>query len=103
MVACTPTVDFIIPNRLVFDRMQVPTRHSGHGSSSFRSRAKILPASIHFFAIDFLRENHSVLKLFTGFATAAFIAWKLTVISVMVIAIANTRPKTPKPNEVLIL
>ena len=27
--------------------------------------------------------NHSVLKLFTGFAIAAFIAWKLTVINVM--------------------
>ena len=29
---------------------------------------------------------HSVLKLFTGFATAAFIAWKLIVIKVMSMA-----------------
>ena len=29
---------------------------------------------------------HSVLKLFTGFAIAAFIAWKLTVARVIIIA-----------------
>lgn len=37
---------------------------------------------------------HSVLKLFTGFAIAAFIAWKLTVIKAMAAdkppAITNT-------------
>jgi hypothetical protein len=29
--------------------------------------------------VEALHRNHSLLKLSTGFATAAFIAWKLTV------------------------
>ncbi len=29
------------------------------------------------------RDNYSLLRLFTGFASAAFIAWKLTVNSAM--------------------
>ena len=33
---------------------------------------------IYFFTIT-IRVFYSVLKLFTGFASAAFIAWKLTV------------------------
>jgi hypothetical protein len=41
--------------------------------------------------------NHSVLKLFTGFAIAAFIAWKLIVInainSAVNAAIANTHQR----------
>ena len=35
-----------------------------------------------------LAPPHSVLKLFTGFAIAALIAWKLTVINAMPIAVA---------------
>ena len=44
---------------------------------------------------------HSVLKLFTGFAIAAFIAWKLTVINVIAIATATTKTKIPVPILVL--
>jgi len=34
-----------------------------------------------------IHHLHSVLKLFTGFAIAAFIAWKLIVIIVITIAV----------------
>jgi hypothetical protein len=42
------------------------------------------------FPITLFPIFYSVLKLFTGFATAAFIAWKLTVINA--INITNTPP-----------
>ena len=38
---------------------------------------------------------HSVLKLLTGLATAALIAWKLTVINVIAMANNTTKTKTP--------
>ena len=39
-------------------------------------------------------ELHSVLKLFTGFAIAAFIDWKLTVISAIIIAVKPAKANT---------
>ena len=44
---------------------------------------------------------HSVLKLFTGFANAAFIAWKLTVINV--IASAPTPEAINTQNDIVVL
>ena len=41
---------------------------------------------ILFQKIIFLISHYSLLKLFTGFATAASIAWKLTVINAITIA-----------------
>jgi len=45
-----------------------------------------------------LSLDHSVLKLFTGFAMAAFIAWKLTVSRV--ITNAPTADKTKIPHDI---
>ena len=44
---------------------------------------------------------YSVLKLFTGFATAAFIAWKLTVINAIPNVINMPKPKIHQLNDVL--
>ena len=53
---------------------------------------------LHYNPINiFIRHDslsYSVLKLFTGFATAAFIAWKLTVSNVITIATSITTTKT---------
>ena len=43
-------------------------------------------------------SNHSVLKLFTGFAIAAFIAWKLTVNKVITNAPAHAAAKIHHDN-----
>jgi len=50
---------------------------------------------------SFTFAHHSVLKLLTGFATAAFIAWKLTVNNVIATAATITNAKTPKPIFIL--
>ena len=44
---------------------------------------------------------YSVLKLFTGLAIAALIAWELTVINV--ITIDNKTTETKMPNPILVL
>jgi hypothetical protein len=41
--------------------------------------------------------NHSLLRLLTGFASAAFIAWKLMVTRVMTIAAIAEAMNTPTP------
>ena len=46
-------------------------------------------------------SGYSVLKLFTGFAIAALIAWKLTVNNVITTDAAITNAKTPKPILIL--
>lgn len=45
------------------------------------SDSKITFRYIYYFKLIAFKEYHSLLKLFTGLAIAAFIAWKLTVAS----------------------
>src|ERR1700694_2098683 len=47
-----------------------------------------------------IHDNHSVLKLFTGFAIAAFIAWKLTVSKAINKA---PIPATPKTHQLMVI
>ena len=51
--------------------------------------------------VEALHRNHSLLKLSTGFATAAFMAWKLTVINV--IANAPNPENIKTQNEIVVL
>jgi hypothetical protein len=44
-----------------------------------------------------MTNDYSLLKLLTGFVSAAFMAWKLIVINVMTIAVTADNINTPGP------
>ncbi len=52
------------------------------------------PFTIHHFTTHHSPLTYSLLKLFTGFATAAFTAWKLIVITEIKIAMMPANRKT---------
>jgi len=68
---------------------------------SQNEKVKIQNTIFLLFTFEFLIALYSVLKLFTGFAMAAFMAWKLTVINAINNAANAAIPNTHQFKSVL--